>query len=112
MSAALTANPGPPATEDLDVTAVVEVQPTGEFWQGGYNGRVLVRATERRGAINAAAALLRRQLKDPAAVAAMTFAGVELHELLAAPALDPNWKRKGPPVAVERFAQAGAFVQT
>jgi hypothetical protein len=94
------------------VEAVIELKPFGEFWQVTHNGSVLVCAVARQGAINAAAALLRQQLKDPAVVAGLQFVGVELAELLSAPPMDPNWKRKGPRIEVELFEQAEAYLQT
>src|SRR5947207_2399551 len=92
--------------------AVIELKPLGEFWQVTHDGSVLACAVERQGAINATAALLRRQLKDPAAVAGLHLVGLELAELLAAPPMDPNWKRKGPRIEVDLFEQAEAYLQT
>jgi len=94
------------------MAAVIELKPLGEFWQVTHDGSVLACAVTRQGAINAAAALLRRQLKDPAAVAGLRFVGLELAELLAAPPMDPNWKRKGPRIEVELFEQAEVYLQT
>lgn len=91
---------------------LIELMPFGEFWQVKQNGSVLACAVTRQGAINAVAALLRRQLKDPAAVAALKFVGFELAEVLLAAPMDPNWKRKGLRIEVELFDQAEAFLQT
>jgi hypothetical protein len=92
--------------------AVIELKLFGEFWQVTHNGSVLTCAITRQGAINAASGLLRQQLEDPGAVAGLTFCGLELAELLAAPPMDPNWKRKGSRIEVELFEQAEAYLQT
>ena len=91
---------------------LIELKPFGEFWQVTYDGSVIACAVTRTGAVSAAAALLCRQLKDPAAVTGYSFVGLELTELLAAPPMDPNWKRKGPRIEVELFGQAEAYLQT
>jgi hypothetical protein len=94
------------------MAAVIELKPLGEFWQVLYAGHVIACAVAREGAVSAAAGLLRRQLQDPAARAELTCVGLELAELLAAPPMEPNWKRKGPPIPIEFFARAELYLQT
>jgi len=91
---------------------VIEVRQSGELWLTTSDGGVLVYSCNRNAAIIAAAAVLRRQLRDPVEVARLTFVGLELDELLAAPSMSPNWKRKGSPIDVELFEQAETFLQT
>lgn len=92
--------------------AVIELKPFGKFWQVTHDGNVIACAVTRQAAINATAGLLRRQLKDPAALAVLSFVGLEVAELLAAPPMDPNnWKRKGPRIEVELFEQAEGYLQ-
>jgi hypothetical protein len=69
--------------------AVVKLQKVGLLWRLTLNGSVLVCATDRAGALNAAAGLLRRQLADSAAVAKMQFVGLTPSELLLAREADP-----------------------
>lgn len=90
---------------------VVELKPFGQFWQLTRNGTVLVCSVERRGAINAAAALLRPELTDPETLTHIKFIGLEVSDLVA-PESDPNWKRKGPPVELELFEKAEAYLRT
>ena len=92
--------------------SVVELKPFGGFWQVTHNDRVIAYAVNRRAAVNVTAALLRRQLKDPRTTAELTFVGLELAELLEAPSMDPNWKRKGPRIEIELFEQAEAYLRT
>lgn len=92
--------------------AVVELKPFGEFWQVTHNSSVLACAVTRQAVMNAAAALLRQQLKDPGTVAGLKFVGLELADLLGALPMDPNRTRKGPPIEVELFEQAEAYLQT
>lgn len=91
---------------------VIELKPFGEFWQVTHDGNVIVCAVTRQAAINATAGLFRRQLKVPAALAGLSFIGLEAAELLAVPPMDPNWKRKEPLIEVELFDQAEGYLQT
>lgn len=92
--------------------AVVELKPVGECWQVTHDGNVIADAVTRQAAINATAGLLRRNLKDPAKLAALNFVGLDVAELLAARPVDPNWKRKGPRIEVELFERSEAYLQT
>jgi hypothetical protein len=92
---------------------VIELKEVRDYWRVTHNGRVLVSSIGREMAICAAAAHLRPQSEDPAAVAGLQFVGVELAELLRArPLVDPNWRRKGPRIQVELFAQVEAHLRT
>lgn len=94
------------------MAAVIKLKPLGEFWQVLYDGRVIACAIAREGAVSAAAGLLRRQVQDPVARGELTCVGLELAELLAAPPMKPNWKRKGPPIPIELFDRAESYLQT
>lgn len=98
--------------ESLNVDAVIELKPLGEFWQVTHIGNVLICAASREGAISAAARLLRQRLNDPAALAGLQFVGLDPAELLATQPMDRDWKRKGPQIEVELFEQAEAYLQT
>jgi hypothetical protein len=91
---------------------VIELKPLGDFWQVTLDGSVIACAITRQGAINAAAAHLHWQLKDPAAVVNLSLIGLQLAELLATPPKDRRWKRKGPRIEVELFGQAEAYLQS
>lgn len=91
---------------------IIELQMTDGAWQVLYQGQVIACALSRQGAINATAGLLRRQLLDPIARQSLQFVGLELEELLSAPPMDPNWRRKGLPIDRKLYEQAEAYLQT